>query len=81
LVKRQENEDDYLFKYIVNGQRFTQLNNFSLISVSQIKKTHIIHVTIICLTNRQNSSLSGSSSSISSNCSNDSLIENKKTTT
>ncbi len=81
LVKRQENEDDYLFKYIVNGQRFTQSMDFRLISVSQIKETHIIHVTIICLTNRQNSSLSGSSSSISSNCSNDSLIENKKTTT
>jgi hypothetical protein len=81
LVKRQENEDDYLIKYIVNGQRFTQSLDFRLISVSQIKETQIIHVTIICLINRQNYSLSGSSSSISSNCSNDSSIENKKTTT
>ena len=84
MVKLQENEDDYLFKYIVNGQELTQSMDCRLISESQIKETHIIHVTIICLTNRQNSNTSpsgSSSSSSSSNCSNDSLIENQKTTT
>jgi hypothetical protein len=34
LVKRQENEDDYLFKYIVNGQELTQSMDCHLISIT-----------------------------------------------
>ncbi len=76
MVKLQENEEDYLFKYIVNAQELIQSMDCRLISESQIKETHIIHVTIIFLINRQNSSPSGSSSS-SSNISRQSLKFNR----
>jgi len=79
LIKLQKNEDDYLFKYIVNGQELTQSMDCRLISESQIKETRIIHVTIICLTNNNrqvSSSTSGSSSS-----SNDSENNRQKATT